>query len=235
MGPSDWTSGWLPDPPRLSPSNMLVFYPLSSADFLVLGITYISRVPHGSALDLFGIRRSNPVWSVDRHPPPSATTTLNETNTGPSYLRFAQETPHDMMYVWQPPALRHQSGYEEETLTGTLIPRSVHSVDTFEGLARQILNSRIQGTVFIPNHGAGFARDESLLEHYRAKRGEFTTTCEVASLVRGRLHEACLLEYPSPCIPDKNVPAALATDNLNAYNQDWSPWVCYYSFAESRS
>jgi hypothetical protein len=32
----------------------------------------------------------------------------------------------------------------------------------------------------------------------------------------------------------RQIPAALATDNTNGYNQDWSPWVCYYFF-RSRS
>jgi hypothetical protein len=32
----------------------------------------------------------------------------------------------------------------------------------------------------------------------------------------------------------RQIPVALATDHTNGYNQDWSPWVCYYFF-RSRS
>ena len=106
------------------PVICVVLSPLSSADFLVLGIAYTSWVPHGSGLDLFGTCRPELVWSADRHPSPSTTTTLN---TGPSYLPFEQEISHDILQFWQPPGL-HPSGYEEEILMGTLLPRSVHAV-----------------------------------------------------------------------------------------------------------
>ena len=209
-----------------------VLYPLSSANFLVLGIAFASWVPHGSGPGLSGIDRTKPVWSADRHPP----RTLNHTNPGffrHSFSRFEQEISHNLLHFRQPPALHHSSIYEEETLAGTLIPRSVTPPHTLEGPARQILADRIQETAFFPSCWPQFTHNESLLEHQRTcrtKREEVTATCEVVPLVRGGLHEACLLPHPHPSIPDKNVTAALATDNPNGYNQDWSPWVCYYFF-----
>ena len=205
----------------------MALYSLSSADFLVLGITLASWVPHGSGLGLSGI---------DRHPPPSATRTLNQTNTGflrPSFSRFEQEISHDMLHFLQPPALHPSPIYEEETLTGAVVPRAVTPPHTLGGPAHQILADRIHETAFFPSCWPQFAHNESPLEHQRtycAKREEVTTTWEVIPLVCGGLHEACLLPHPSPSIRDKNVTAAFATDNPNGYNQDWSPWVCYYFF-----
>jgi hypothetical protein len=149
----------------------------------------------------------------------------------PLFFRFEQEMSHDMLRFSQPPALYYPSVYEEEPLTGTLVPRSVHTV--LEGPEHQILTGRIQEAVFFPSSGPSFACDESLLERQRTCRAkrDVAAPCEVAPLVRGRLHEAsCLLQNPSPGIQDTNVPAALATDNPNGYNQDWTPWVCYYFF-----
>ena len=102
-----------------------------------------------------------------------------------------------------------------------------------EGPARQILTDRTQEKGFFPSRGPSFSRNKSLLEHQstcRTKREEVATACEVAPLVRGRLYEARLLQYPFPGVRDKNVSAALAADNPSGYNQDWSPWVCYYIF-----
>ena len=136
------------------------------------------------------------------------------------------------MLRFRQPCVLHPSVYEEEPLTGTRIPRSVHTATlphTLKGPSHQILTGRIQETVFFPRCGPSFACDESLLEHQRTCRAN-TATCEVAPLVWGRLHEACLLQHHSPGIRDANVSAALATDNPNGYNQDWSAWVCYYFF-----
>lgn len=138
-----------------------------------------------------------------------------------------------MLHLVQPPAqLYHPSVYEEELLTGSLIPQSVHTVTpphTLEDPAREILINHMQETALFPGYGPIIADNEALLERtYCTTREEGTSTCEVAPLVRGRLHEACLLQHPSPGIQDKNLPAMSVTDNLNEYNRDWSPWVCYY-------
>lgn len=103
---------------------MAFSFPFSGSDFLVLGIARTPWTPHGSGLGLSGIYRSEPIWSVDRHPHPS--TTLYQTNTGffrPSFSRFDQT-----IFDRQPPALHHPSVCEGEIFTGTTILPSVHTV-----------------------------------------------------------------------------------------------------------
>ena len=132
-----------------------------------------------------------------------------------------------------PPALHHSSIYEEEMLAGTVIPRSVTSPHTLGGPARQILADHMQETAFFPSCWPQFAHNEFPLEHQRtccAKREEVTTPWKVVPLVWGRHYGGCLLQHPSPGTQDKNVTAALVTDSPNAYNQDWTPRVCYYFF-----
>ena len=131
-------------------------------------------ISHEYALGLSRAYRPELAWFADHQPPPSATRTLNQANTGffrPSFSRFEQEISHDLLHFRQPSTLHQLSVYEEKTLTGTLIPCSVTPPHTLEGPARQILADRIQEAAFFPSRGASFARDESLLEHQRTLSG----------------------------------------------------------------